>query len=280
MIVDQTCLVGMIAVQHYDSYYKWGSPARFTETRPASVLPSNPYNFARSFGCAIIALLVRCTGRTKQWLLRIGMSDGKPGLRRLSTGLIAAGIVVVLAVGGYLILSQVRGAQTRRDLRQTPPAVETSAPVAQTTEAVTVVAPATIAPTATPIEPAPTATEAPASTEPARRPLPSATPAPAEAAAATAPPPEATAVPPAPPVVASAPVRMVIPDLKIDVPVVEMGWRVVQSADWPALRLGHPPERSRASHQQRPARGRRQCGDLRPQQHPWRGFQADQLCLG
>ena len=171
------------------------------------------------------------------------MADEKRGLRRLSTGLITAGIVLLVVVGGYLVFSQVRGAQTRRDLRQTPPAAETSAPVAQTTEAVTVVSPATIAPTATPIEPAPTATEAPASPEP---PQPSATPIPAEAAGATAPPLEATAVPPAPPVLADAPVRVVIPDLKIDVPVVEMGWRVVQSAagprsDWviPQNEAGH-----------------------------------------
>ena len=71
------------------------------------------------------------------------MADEKQGLRRLSTGLIAAGIVVVLVVGGYLVWSQVRGAQTRRDLRLTPPAAETSAPVAQTTAAVTAVSPAT-----------------------------------------------------------------------------------------------------------------------------------------
>ena len=173
------------------------------------------------------------------------MAYGKRPPRRLSTGLITAGIVLLVVVGGYLILSQVRGAQTRRDLRQTPPAAETSAPVAQTTlssptrsattELAPTISPSPIAPTATaveptPTQPAPTATAAPASPEPL---LPSATPVPAEAAAATAPPPAATTVPSAAPVVASAPVRLTIPDLKIDVPVVEMGWRVVQTADGP-----------------------------------------------
>ena len=157
------------------------------------------------------------------------MSNGNPSNRRLSTGLITAGIVLLVVVGGYLVLSQVRGAQTRRDLRQTPPAATTSAPVAQPTVPPTTVPPTTIAPTATLVAPAPTVTAAPPSPEPL---LPTETPVPAEAAAA-APSPAVTAVPSATPVLASVPVRLVIPDLKIDVPVVEMGWRVVQTADGP-----------------------------------------------
>ena len=160
------------------------------------------------------------------------MSNGNPSNRRLSTVLIAAGIVLLVVVGGYLVLSQVRGAQTRRDLRQTPPAMETSAPVAQPA---TAVSPTAIAPTSTPVapeptQPAPTATVAPPTPEPL---LPTTTPVPAEATVATAPAPAATAVSSATPVLASAPIRLVIPDLKIDVPVVEMGWRVVQTADGP-----------------------------------------------
>ena len=54
------------------------------------------------------------------------MADGKRPHRWLSYGLIAAGIVVLLAVGGYLGLSQLRGAQVRSELRQTPPAGETN----------------------------------------------------------------------------------------------------------------------------------------------------------
>jgi hypothetical protein len=161
------------------------------------------------------------------------MSDGKRGLRQLSTGLITAGIVLLVVVGGYLVLSQVRGAQTRRELRQPPPAAQTSAPVAPTTTPA--VAAAIVAPTATPVapeptQPAPTATVAPPSPEPL---LSTATPVPAKAAAATALPPATTAVPAATPVLADVPVRVVIPDLKLDVPVVEMGWRVVQTADGP-----------------------------------------------
>ena len=160
------------------------------------------------------------------------MPNGKQSSRRLSTGLIAAGIVLLVAVGGYLVLTQLRGAQTRQELRQTPAATATSVPVAQATEPVTepatVIPPPTVAPTSTPVEPAPTQ---PAVTATAEPPLPTATSAPAEAAAASTP--AATAVPPATPVPASAPVRLVIPDLKMDVPVVEMSWRVVQTADGP-----------------------------------------------
>ena len=168
------------------------------------------------------------------------MSDGKRGLRRLSTGLITAGIVLLVVVGGYLVLSQARGAQTRRDLRQTPLVATTSAPVAQTTVSSTTpsatavspatVPPATIAPTATPVTAAPTVTAAPSSPEPL---LPTVTPIPAEAEVATVSAPTATTVPAATPVLASAPARLVIPDLKLDVPVVEMGWQVVQTADGP-----------------------------------------------
>jgi len=168
------------------------------------------------------------------------MSDGKRPLRRLSTGLIAAGIVLLVGVGGYLILNQLGGAQTRRELHQTPAAVETSVPVSQPAPATP--APATLAPvTPMPTQPAPpvTITPTPVAPEPTQPApgavptspeplLPTVTPAQAAAAAATA-----TSAPSATPVLASVPVRLVIPDLKIDVPVVEMGWRVVQTADGP-----------------------------------------------
>jgi sortase A len=162
------------------------------------------------------------------------MPNGNPSNRRLSTVLITAGIVLLVVVGGYLVLSQVRGAQTRRDLRQTSPVAAPSAPVAQTTvsstESTATVPPTAIAPTATPGAPAPTMTAAPSSPEPL---LPTVTPVPAEAEVATVSAPMTTTVPAATPVLASAPVRLVIPDLKLDVPVVEMGWQVVQTADGP-----------------------------------------------
>jgi len=157
------------------------------------------------------------------------MSNGKQSIRRLSTGLIAAGVVLMLVVGGYLVLTQLRGAQLRRDLRQ-PPATATSVPVAQALEpaaTVTPAKPATVTPSPTPVEPEPTQPRATATIAAVASAAPEP---PAPSATAT---PAATEVPTATPVLASAPVQLVIPDLKIDVPVVEMGWRVVQTANGP-----------------------------------------------
>jgi sortase A len=166
------------------------------------------------------------------------MADGKRSPQRLSTGLIAAGVALLLLVGGYLLLNQLRGAQTRENLRQTPPAVVTSAPVALVTPVPTTVPPSQPAPAATntlipptpePTQPAPTAVVASPSPAPA---LPAETPASSVASTAT-PAPTAIPLPSATPMSASVPVRLVIPDLKIDVPIVEMGWQVVQTADGP-----------------------------------------------
>jgi len=173
------------------------------------------------------------------------MADGKRPPQRLSTGLIAAGVVLLLVAGGYLLLNQLRGAQTRGNLRQTPPAVETSAPVALATVSPatplpvpTTVPPTQPAPAATstlpspspePIRPAPTAIVEASSPEPvlpAETSVSSVTP---TATTATA----AILAPSATPESASVPVRLVIPDLKIDVPIVEMGWQVIQTADGP-----------------------------------------------
>jgi sortase A len=166
------------------------------------------------------------------------MSDGKRPLQRLSTGLIAAGIVLLVAVGAYLVLNQLRGAQTRQALHQTPLATETSVSVASATASQATALPMTPSPAAMitstptvpkPTQPAPTGTE-PASPAPL---LPTIAPAQAPEATATAPASTATSIPSATPVLTSVPVRLVIPDLKIDVPVVEMGWRVVQTSDGP-----------------------------------------------
>ena len=86
------------------------------------------------------------------------MSNGKQSIRRLSTGLIAAGVVLMLVVGGYLLLTQLRGAELRRDLRQ-PPATAISVPVAQAWAAGGnryACKPATVTPSPTPVEPEPT----------------------------------------------------------------------------------------------------------------------------
>jgi sortase A len=172
------------------------------------------------------------------------MSDGKQSPRRLSTILVAAVVVLLIVVGGYLVVKSYRGAQPRREVRQTPQATGTDifVAVASATPSPAPASPA-IAPAVTsspvpnltptpvvaePTRPAPTATET-GSSEPL---LPTATPVPA-AVTVPAPAPTATLAPVVTPVLASVPVRLVIPNLKIDVPVVEMGWKVVQTASGP-----------------------------------------------
>jgi hypothetical protein len=141
----------------------------------------------------------------------------------ISIILVVAGMIVLLAGCSMFVRQQVEGQQLRVELQATP----TAAPAA---------------PAATP---APTATA----------------PAPATAAAATALPsptaglnrtPTASPVPPtaAPTATAAAvpeiPVRIVIPDLKLDAKVVEMGWQIINTAagaqsDWviPKSAAGH-----------------------------------------
>jgi hypothetical protein len=148
------------------------------------------------------------------------MPNGNRSNRRVSAGLITAGIVLLVVAGGYLVACQGRAAQTRLDLSQTPPVAATSAPVAQPTEMASVVPPAT-----------PVAPELTQSALPSPESLLTETPIPA--GSATAPSPATTAVVSATAVADRAPARVVIPDLKLDVPVVEMGWRVVQTANGP-----------------------------------------------
>jgi hypothetical protein len=167
------------------------------------------------------------------------MSDRKRPLRWLGGGLIAAGIVLLVMLGGYLVFNQLRGAQTRGELRPTPPVVATSVPVLSAT----VVADVTPIPdTSTPkpsqpalesTQPAPTGSLALSSATP-EPPVPAATP--IQLAVETVTPTPvltATTAPTATNAFESVPVRLTIPDLKMDVPVVEMGWRVVQTADGP-----------------------------------------------
>ena len=158
------------------------------------------------------------------------MSDGKRPPRRLTAGLIVAGIVLLVVLGGYLAGNLLRGDQTRQDLRQTPQATETSVSVAVVSAMPSPTVIITSTPTVPPpTQPVPTSTES-VSPEPL---LPKVTPAQATAATVPAPAPLATTVPSATPLLGSAPVRLAIPNLKIDVPVVEMGWNVVQTADGP-----------------------------------------------
>ncbi len=148
-------------------------------------------------------------------------------MSRLANVLIVAGVVIVLAVGGYVGWQTVRGQQLRTALQQTPapPAVSPSAtPVAQASAPTSPPASPPPAPSPAPTQP-PASTAAPATIAPApqpTRPQPTATSAPT-----------ATPAPSPAPVAGGPPVRLVIPDLKIDTRVVEMGWRVVDTSNGP-----------------------------------------------
>jgi sortase A len=160
--------------------------------------------------------------------------------KRAGGVLIAAGIIVVLTVVAWFVSQQVRGEQLRAQLQRTPTAAYTRLPAS-----------ATLAPTSTP---EPTATHAaPSATAAAEQtptpqltdavPSPTASPSSSPAPAPTIRPRPIVPTPTASPEV---PVRLVIPDLKIDAKVVEMGWEVVNTAagpqsDWviPKNAAGH-----------------------------------------
>jgi len=163
------------------------------------------------------------------------MSESGKGRRAIGNALIVAGAVVILALGGYYGWTRFQGEKLRANLRSTPAPVAAAA-----TTVVPVVTPAPTAPppaalpSLTPLPPTATATEL---VQP-----PTATPTEFTTAAVATPTvtavPTATPLPAATPaaipaVSAGAPVRIVIPDLEIAVPVVEMGWRVVETANGP-----------------------------------------------
>lgn len=174
--------------------------------------------------------------------------------RSLGTALLGLGLILVLAVGAYFAWSEIQSAQVRAQLRNTAsaagmdaaPAAAQAAPQAtQNKPAVATTAPKPTQ-TATRRPPQATATPRPATATPAKAtpvpPTSDAAPASAATVSAVAVPATAvaaaTAVPPpaAPPPAAVGPVvpvRIAIPDLKIDAPVVPMGWEVVQTASGP-----------------------------------------------
>jgi sortase A len=131
----------------------------------------------------------------------------------LSVILIVAGMILLLAGCSTFVRQQVEGQQVRAELQETPVVVPTAPPttLASPASAPTAVVAATVVATAT--TPAATATVAPARV------------------AATGP---------------EIPVRIVIPDLKLDAKVVEMGWQIINTAagpqsDWviPKSAAGH-----------------------------------------
>jgi len=143
----------------------------------------------------------------------------------ISIILIIAGMIVLLAGCSIFVRQQVAGEQLRAELQATP----TAAPAAPV---------ATLAPTAT----APVPTAASAATA---LPAPTATPT-ASPVAATAAPTAAATTAPARTSEPDVPVRIVIPDLKLDAKVVEMGWQIINTAagaqsDWviPKSAAGH-----------------------------------------
>lgn len=169
--------------------------------------------------------------------------------RSLGTLLLGLGLILILMAGGYFAWSEIQSSQVRAQLQSSASAAALEAPpvAAQVPPEVTQTKPAatsaakTAAPkatqTATRKPPQATATRRPATATPA----PSATAvpsaisaAPVTAAPVTAP---AVAAPTAAPPSAFAgpvePVRIAIPDLKIDAKVVPMGWEVVQTAAGP-----------------------------------------------
>lgn len=169
----------------------------------------------------------------------------RPSTRRIAGNiLLAAGLIILLGVAGYFGWNQLQAAELRAQLRAAPPASPTAAG-AQRPEAVaqqpTQPTQPTASPTASPTARPATATR-PAPTAAATQTQPAAsgaaqanTPAPLQPSP-TVPPPSPTRPPaptPTPGTVGARPVRLVIPDLKIDTKVVPMGWEVIQTADGP-----------------------------------------------
>lgn len=140
--------------------------------------------------------------------------------RSVGTALMAVGLVLILGVAGYFAWSEAQAAQVQAELdasaleaAQRATTVALRATQAQLTAAAAPTATPTRRPsTVTPL-PSPTAQPSTATSEPTA--LPTETPAPT-------PTPEPL-----------TPVRITIPDLKIDAKVVEMGWEVVQTKSGP-----------------------------------------------
>lgn len=144
--------------------------------------------------------------------------------RTMGNLLLIIGLAVLLGVAGYFGWTQLQGARLRAELGQT------AGPTA----------PATLPPTASPAPTAPPTTAATATVAPAiAAPTVAAPDAASPAAAATSGQPStdrsasaelspAATVPPAAP-----PVRLVMPDLKIDAAVAPMSWQVIQTAEGP-----------------------------------------------
>jgi sortase A len=179
------------------------------------------------------------------WLLHIRpvrfsrflVSGQTKGRRTVSNLLMAVGAIVLLGVAGYWLRNQYQGQQLRAMLRQTP--APSGTPVSTGTTgnpAPTLLPPTPLSPPTKP-PPSPTA-HAAAAAEATIEPAPTPT-----SLSAIITPTIASPATPAP-VPAGPPVRLVIPDLGIDAPVVEMGWEVMQTAQGPQTEWAIPQDQA------------------------------------
>jgi sortase A len=175
------------------------------------------------------------------WLLHIRpvrfsrflVSGQTKGRRTVSNLLIAIGAIVLLVVAGYWLWNQYQGHQLRVMLRQTPAPSGTPVSTGPTSNPAPTVLPPTplSSPTKPPPSPTVPATAAAAATiEPA--------PTPTSLSASIAPTIAPLTI--SAPASAGPPVRLVIPDLSLDAPVVEMGWEVMQTAQGPKTEWAIP----------------------------------------
>ena len=160
--------------------------------------------------------------------------------RRQTVGnvLIAIGAIVLLAAAGYWLWNQYQGAQLRARLQQTPAPSGTPVSAAPTGNPAPTVLPPTALSSPTKAPPSPTA-PATAAAEATIKPAP--TPASPNATITPTITPSAAVVPTT---LAGPPVRLVIPDLGIDAPVVEMGWEVLQAAQGPKTEWKIPQDQA------------------------------------
>jgi sortase (surface protein transpeptidase) len=150
------------------------------------------------------------------------MAGQTKGRRTASNVLIAIGAIVLLGVAGFFLWNQYQGYRLRANLQQNP---------APSTTPVNAVPTNKPAPTGLPPTPAALQTAAPpSSTAPASAAEPTSEQTQATASPTVSVPPTAasTAIPASAP--AGPPVRLVAADLGIDVPVVEMAWEAVETA--------------------------------------------------
>lgn len=141
--------------------------------------------------------------------------------RSVGTALMVVGLALILGVAGYFAWSEAQAAQVQAELDASAAAAAQRATAVSVKEAQAQEIAARV-PTATPTRRPPTATPLPS---PTARPQSTAT---AEPIAS----PTATLAPTATPEPLK-PVRIAIPDLKIDAKVVDMGWEVVQTKSGP-----------------------------------------------